>query len=155
MATESVAFVRAVGRGRPGRPRRALDVARARRLRNEGKTLHEIAAVMGCGRGTVARALARVPSTPEPPLEPRMPIAARASELARSREDSAPQDAEERRRLREHARHLVHRRWGDGMQVEGQEFQPSEPKRNGPRWAGVLLMAGGLLLWAMGCPVPL
>jgi len=139
----------------PGRPRRALEAARMRRLRDEGKTLNEIAALMGCGRGTGARALARVPSAPEPPLEPRMPLGERASELARGREDAAPLDAEERRRRREHARHLVYRRWGDGMQVEGQDFQPAVPKSEGTRWLGIALIAGGLLLWAMGCPVPL
>lgn len=138
-----------------GRPRTLIDATLARRLRNECWTLDEIAQRLACGRGTVARALARVPTTPEPPLAPRMPVAERASELARSRADSEPHDGEQRRRMREHARHLVHCRWGDGMRVEGQDFKPAGPKSEGPRWLGVALMAGGLLLWAVGCPAPL
>ncbi len=142
-------------RRRAGRPRRAVDAARIRQWRNEGKTLNEIAARMDCGRSTVARALARMPARPEPPQQPRMPLSERASELARSREDAEFLDTEDRLRLREHARHLAYRRCGDGMQVEGRDFQPANPKRKGPRWTGIALMAGGLLLWAMGCPVPL
>lgn len=141
--------------GKPGRPRRVLDAARVRRLREEGRTLNEIAEMLGCGRGTVARALARVPSAPERASQPGMALGDRAAELARSRKGAASLDAEAPLRLREHARHLAHRRWGDRMQVNGRNFEPAEPKRGGPRWAGVLLMAGGLLLWAMGCPVPL
>ena len=139
---------------RTGRPRRVLDAARIRQLRNDGKTLNEIAAMMDCGRGTVARALARMPIPSKPPIEPRMPLRERASELARSRADAAA-DASERLRLREHARHLAYRRCGDGMQGDGEEFKPANPDRKGPRWTGIALVAGGLLLWAMGCPIPL
>ena len=153
MASQTITMPRP--RRRAGRPRRAVDMARIRQLRNEGKTLNEIAARMGCGRGTVARALARMPARPEPTPEPRMPLSKRASELARSREDAEFLDTEERLRLREHARHLAYRRCGDGMRVDGRDFQPANPKRKGPRWLGIALMAGGLLLWAMGCPVPL
>lgn len=152
MATESITLPNR--RTARGRPRRVLDMARIRRLRDEGKTLNEIAARMDCGRGTVVRALEKMPAGPEPPLALKMAMRERASELAQSREHSA-QAAEERLRLREHARHLVYRRHGDGMEVEGEPFQPSEPWKKGPGWAGIALIVGGLFLWAMGCPIPL
>lgn len=41
-----------------GRPRRAVNIDKIRQLRAQGTTLNEIAARMGCGRGTVARRLA-------------------------------------------------------------------------------------------------
>lgn len=131
-----------------------MDTARIRQLRKQGATLDEIAGKLGCGRGTVARALARMQVVPMLPIEPRMPLAKRASELARSRENIAA-DTNERLRLREHARHLAYLRCGDGMQVEGRDFQPANPKRKGPRWLGIALMVGGIILWGMGCPVPL
>lgn len=142
-------------RHKPGRPRRAIDAAYARWLRNAGKTLDEIAATLACGRGTVARALARAPVAPDPLVGPNVPVAERARELAMSRVDKALLDGEEQRRQRENARHLVYRRWGEGMQVEGQPFKPAETKGNGQGWLGIALIAGGLLLWALGCPVPL
>ena len=140
---------------RTGRPRRVVDMARIRQLREQGATLNEIAAQMGCGRGTVARVLARVPSQPEPPSEPCMPLSERARELARSRENTKILDSQNRLQLREHARHLAYSRCGDGMQVEGRDFQPAKPKRKGPRWLGIALMVGGIILWGLGCPVPL
>lgn len=144
----------------PGRPRRQVDAARIRRLRDQGWTLNEIARAVGCGRGTVARALERTAAPHSRPAAPVVPLRDRASELARGRNDPPANDAARRERLREDARHLVHRRWGDGMKVEGQPFRPPHDPppasgREGPRWTGVLLIAGGLLLWAMGCPVPL
>ena len=140
---------------RTGRPRRAVNVDKILKLRAQGATLNEIAARMDCGRGTVARALARIPARPEPTPHPRMPLSERASELARSREDAEFLDTEDRLRLREHARHLAYRRCGNGMQVEGRDFQPANPKRKGPRWMGIALMVGGMILWGLGCPVPL
>lgn len=142
-------------RHKPGRPRRPIDAAYARRLRNEGKTLDQIATALACGRGTVARALELAPVAPEPPVGPSRPVTERARELARSRAERTPVDAEERRRRRENARHLVHRRWGDAMKVGGQPFKPAEANGNGQGWIGAALIAGGLLLWALGCPVPL
>lgn len=142
----------------PGRPRRQVDEAQIRRLRDQGWTLNEIANALGCGRGTVARALERTAAPRNRAEAPGVPLHDRASELARSRKKPPGEDAAERERLRENARHLAHRRWGDGMKVEGQPFprvKASEPSRSGPRCTGVLLIAGGLLLWAMGCPVPL
>ena len=139
---------------RVGRPRLALDMARIQQLRAKGMTLNEIAALLHCGRGTIARALERLPVEPAPPLAPRLALGERASELARSRENMAA-DSAERLRLREHARHLAYRRCGDGMQVDGQDFRPGDPDRKGPRWAGIALAIGGILLWSMGCPVPL
>lgn len=62
-----------------------------------------------------------------------------------------------RSKLREHARHLVHQRWGDGMKVEGQPFPPPDPPKGlgNKGWTAVLLIAGGVLLWTIGCAVPL
>lgn len=154
MASDAVTMKFSGQRAKPGRPRRVLDTSRVRRLHNDGKTLDEIAALLHCGRGTVARALAAKPATYERHSGTRLPLHQRASELARSRNDGPP-DAVEAKRRRENARHLVYQRWGDGMQVEGEPFKLAEPNRRGPGWAGIALMAGGLLLWAMGCPVPL
>ena len=151
MANQKIAMTR---NSRTGRPRRRLDESYIRRLRSDGKTLNEIAAMLDCGRGTVARALARMPAAPEPPIEPRKPLSERASELAQSR-TNAPSDASERLRLREHARHLAYRRCNDGMRMDGEEFKPANPDRKGPRWTGIAFVVGGLLLWAMGCPIPL
>lgn len=155
MATQIVGEPQARQSGKSGRPRRVLDAALVRRLRDEGKTLNEIAAVMGAGRGTVARALDRVPSARGREPGRQIPLRERAGELARRRTDPAPDDTEARLRAREHARHLVRQRWGDGMQVEGQRFPPAAPKHDGSGWAGAALIVGGLLLWAIGCPVPL
>jgi hypothetical protein len=147
------------GRLRRGRPRVVINPAAVRRLRDRGWTLDQIAKQMACGRGTIARALEMTPAPPRraDPLGS-TPLPARAAELARSRSQPAGTELVERERLREHARHLVHRRWGDGMRVEGRPFpppDPPQPDRSGPRWTGVLLMIGGILLWAAGCPAPL
>lgn len=155
MATQTIGIPQSKLRGRPGRPRRALDAALVRRLRDDGKTLNEIAAAMGCGRGTVARALERV--APQRRSEPgrQAPLGERASELARLRRDPARQDADAGLRARENARHLVQRRWGAGMRVEGQNFLLAQPQREGQAWTRIALIVGGLLLWAIGRPVPL
>jgi hypothetical protein len=155
MATQTIAVPQSKLRGKPGRPRRALDGALVQRMRDDGKTLNEIAGLVGCGRGTVARALQFVP--PQRKSEParQIPLSERAGDLARRRADPARDDTEARLRAREHARHLVRQRWGDRMQVEGRRFPPAEPRHDGSGWAGVALIVGGLLLWAIGCPVPL
>ncbi len=129
-------------------------MARIRQLRKQGATLNEIAARMDCGRGTVARALARMPARPEPPPESRMPLSERASKLARSRENASG-NTNERLRMREHARQLAYRRFATGMQVKGKNLQPSKKQSEGLPWAGIALLACGLLLWAIGCPMPL
>lgn len=135
-----------------GRPRRPLNVEQVRRLRDEGKTLNEIAAAVECGRGTVARALAHQPSKVQ--VGRHVPLSERAGEMARNRKHTA-EHPKSRLLIREHARHLVHQRWGDGMEVEGRPFKADKPNGSGRGWLGAVLIAGGLVLWAMGCPVPL
>lgn len=140
-----------------GRPRIRIEAARVRQLRNQGWTLNEIAQRLGCGRGTVARALAKTAPPPQASVANGVPLADRAAELARSRVHTVDPGAETRAKMREHARHLVYQRWGDGMKVEGQPFPPPDPpqERGNKGWIAVLLIAGGLVLWAIGCPAPL
>ncbi|MGH7194954.1 MAG: helix-turn-helix domain-containing protein, partial [Candidatus Saccharimonadales bacterium] len=66
-----------------GRPRVAVDAARARALRDLGWTLDEIADEFGCARGTVARALERTESTRLAPAAAPVAVGQIASELAR------------------------------------------------------------------------
>jgi hypothetical protein len=150
---------RATTKRRPGRPRRLVDPSRVRRLRSEGRTLNEIAAAMGCGRGTVARALERTEAPRRQIAMQSLPLHEGASELARSRTAPPGPDAAQRELLRESARRLVQQRWGDGMKVEGRPYLvPAKSADDGhdrARVAGALLLVGGVLLWMMGCPVPL
>jgi hypothetical protein len=150
---------RATTKQRPGRPRRLVDPSSVRRLRSEGKTLNEIAAAMGCGRGTVARALERTEAPRREIAAQSAPLHEGASALARSRADPPGPDAAQRELLRESARRLVQQRWGDGMRVEGQPYRTAaksaDDGHDGARVAGALLLVGGVLLWMMGCPVPL
>lgn len=149
---------RATARQGTGRPRRLIDISRVRRLRDEGWTLNEIAAAMGCGRGTVARALERT-SPPHTGPAAAVPVNRVAGELARSRSMPPGPDAAQRERVRESARRLVQQRWGDRMKVEGQPYRAADKSPNGGHdgmgVAGALLLVGGVLLWMMGCPVPL
>lgn len=142
-----------------GRPRVAVDATRVRTLRDHGWTLEEIAGELGCGRGTVARALERTaPARTGPPVAV-APVDQVASELARSRSMPPGPDATQRERLRENARRPVQQRWGDRMRVEGQPYRaadtPPDGGHDGMGVAGALLLVGGVLLWMMGCPVPL
>lgn len=54
-------------RTRPPKPQKRIDVARAARLYAEGKTLPEVAAIVGCDHGALSRALRRHGVQARPP----------------------------------------------------------------------------------------